>query len=189
MTTTATHAETPSLRIRDAARLGPGEDDHTIAVNDGPAAGRTVPHLHVHVIPVSVDKPLPRGGVRGLFVPAGEDPWIAGRGSDGDGPQTVPASTESAQHPSAGGTGGAEAAETISAGSCTCRVPASRCDGHCSGNWVDPDCSWHGTRVRADPDCVVHRGRRARGPKPPPVGPGCICDGSGRTCPRHGAVI
>lgn len=38
-------------------------------------------------------------------------------------------------------------------------------------------------------DCPVHQGRRARGPKPPPVGPGCICDGSGRTCPRHGTVL
>jgi hypothetical protein len=40
-----------------------------------------------------------------------------------------------------------------------------------------------------DPLCPVHQGRRARGPKPPPLGEGCICDGSGRTCPRHGAVI
>jgi hypothetical protein len=39
-----------------------------------------------------------------------------------------------------------------------------------------------------DPGCVVHQGRRARGPKPPNP-PGCICDGSGRTCPRHGAVL
>jgi hypothetical protein len=46
-----------------------------------------------------------------------------------------------------------------------------------------------GGYLQADPDCPVHHGRRARGPKPPPVGPGCICDGSGRTCPRHGAVI
>jgi hypothetical protein len=46
-----------------------------------------------------------------------------------------------------------------------------------------------GRIMAADPDCPVHHGRRARGPKPPPVGPGCICDGSGRTCPRHGAVI
>jgi hypothetical protein len=45
------------------------------------------------------------------------------------------------------------------------------------------------TIVGPHPDCPVHHGRRARGPKPPPVGPGCICDGSGRTCPRHGAVI
>jgi hypothetical protein len=41
----------------------------------------------------------------------------------------------------------------------------------------------------ANPACPVHQGRRARGPKPPPLGEGCICDGSGRTCPRHGAVI
>ncbi|MCW2768528.1 MAG: hypothetical protein JWO11_4487 [Nocardioides sp.] len=40
-----------------------------------------------------------------------------------------------------------------------------------------------------DPNCPVHHGRRARGPKPPPVGPGCVCDGSGRTCPRHGVVL
>lgn len=47
------------------------------------------------------------------------------------------------------------------------------------------------TCIKAGPDpaCPVHQGRRARGPKPPPLGPGCICDGSGRTCPRHGAVI
>jgi len=38
-----------------------------------------------------------------------------------------------------------------------------------------------------DPACIVHQGRRARGPKPPNP-PGCICDGSGRTCPRRGAV-
>lgn len=42
---------------------------------------------------------------------------------------------------------------------------------------------------KPDPTCIVHQGRRARGPKPPPLGPGCICDGSGRTCPRHGAVL
>jgi hypothetical protein len=45
------------------------------------------------------------------------------------------------------------------------------------------------TKAGPDPACPVHLGRRARGPKPPPAGPGCICDGSGRTCPRHGAVI
>ena len=46
-----------------------------------------------------------------------------------------------------------------------------------------------GPRTMPDPLCVVHQRRRARGPKPPPLGPGCNCDGSGRTCPRHGAVI
>jgi hypothetical protein len=45
------------------------------------------------------------------------------------------------------------------------------------------------TAAKGNPDCPVHQGRKPRGPKPPPLGPGCICDGSGRTCPRHGAVI
>jgi histidine triad (HIT) family protein len=34
-------------RIEDAVDA----DGHTIAVNDGPAAGQEVPHLHVHVVP------------------------------------------------------------------------------------------------------------------------------------------
>lgn len=45
------------------------------------------------------------------------------------------------------------------------------------------------TSAKGDPGCPVHQGRKPRGPKPPPLGPGCICDGSGRTCPRHGAVM
>jgi diadenosine tetraphosphate (Ap4A) HIT family hydrolase len=36
-----------------------------IGVNDGPAAGQTVPHLHIHLIPrYEGDMPDPRGGVR-----------------------------------------------------------------------------------------------------------------------------
>lgn len=57
-----------------------------------------------------------------------------------------------------------------SADSCTC-PPAS------------------GPATMPDPLCVVHRGRRMKGPKPPPLGAGCICDGSGRAGPRHGEVI
>lgn len=34
-------------RVRSAVDA----DAHTIAVNDGPAAGQEVPHLHVHVVP------------------------------------------------------------------------------------------------------------------------------------------
>jgi diadenosine tetraphosphate (Ap4A) HIT family hydrolase len=42
-----------------------GPDGFTIGLNDGPAAGQTVPHAHVHVIPRrSGDVPDPRGGVR-----------------------------------------------------------------------------------------------------------------------------
>ena len=41
---------------------------YNIGINDGPAAGQTVPHLHVHLIPRYVgDDPDPRGGVRRIF--------------------------------------------------------------------------------------------------------------------------
>jgi diadenosine tetraphosphate (Ap4A) HIT family hydrolase len=37
----------------------------TIGINDGPLAGQTVPHLHLHVVPRSEgDVADPRGGVR-----------------------------------------------------------------------------------------------------------------------------
>ena len=38
---------------------------YNIGINDGSAAGQTVPHLHIHLIPrFSGDRPDPRGGVR-----------------------------------------------------------------------------------------------------------------------------
>jgi len=38
---------------------------YNIGINDGPAAGQTVSHLHIHLIPrYSGDLPDPRGGVR-----------------------------------------------------------------------------------------------------------------------------
>src|SRR5262245_46931999 len=43
-------------------------DGFNIGVNIGDAAGQTVPHLHLHVIPrYSGDMPDPRGGVRGVI--------------------------------------------------------------------------------------------------------------------------
>lgn len=40
-------------------------DAYNIGINDGPAAGQTVPHLHIHLIPrYEGDVPDPRGGVR-----------------------------------------------------------------------------------------------------------------------------
>lgn len=48
---------------------------YNIGINDGPAAGQTVPHLHIHLIPryeqVNAD---PRGGVRWV-VPEKADYW------------------------------------------------------------------------------------------------------------------
>lgn len=44
-------------------RLQP--DGFNIGINDGVAAGQTVPHLHLHLIPrYRSDVPDPRGGVR-----------------------------------------------------------------------------------------------------------------------------
>lgn len=43
-------------------------DGYNIGINDGPVAGQTVPHLHVHLIPrYRGDQPDPRGGVRWVF--------------------------------------------------------------------------------------------------------------------------
>jgi diadenosine tetraphosphate (Ap4A) HIT family hydrolase len=43
-------------------------DGYNIGINDGAAAGQTVMHLHVHLIPrYSGDASDPRGGVRWIF--------------------------------------------------------------------------------------------------------------------------
>ncbi len=51
-----------SKRVLDAELQPQG---YNIGINDGAAAGQTVPHLHVHLIPrFEGDLPDPRGGVR-----------------------------------------------------------------------------------------------------------------------------
>ena len=48
---------------------------YNIGINDGAAAGQTVPHLHIHLIPrYDGDQPDPRGGVR-LVIPEKADYW------------------------------------------------------------------------------------------------------------------
>jgi diadenosine tetraphosphate (Ap4A) HIT family hydrolase len=43
-------------------------DGFNVAINDGPAAGQTVMHCHVHVIPRRLgDAREPRGGIRWVF--------------------------------------------------------------------------------------------------------------------------
>lgn len=43
-------------------------DGFNIGINDGAAAGQTVMHLHIHLIPrYTSDQPDPRGGVRWIF--------------------------------------------------------------------------------------------------------------------------
>ena len=50
-------------------------DGYNIGINDGAAAGQTVPHLHIHLIPrYDGDQPDPRGGVRWV-IPQKADYW------------------------------------------------------------------------------------------------------------------
>ena len=50
-------------------------DAYNIGINDGAAAGQTVPHLHIHLIPrYNGDRADPRGGVRWVL-PAKADYW------------------------------------------------------------------------------------------------------------------
>lgn len=66
-----------SVLERAKARLDAeyGPDGYNIGINDGPAAGQTVPHLHVHLIPrYAGDQEDPRGGIRWIF-PEKADYW------------------------------------------------------------------------------------------------------------------
>ena len=66
----ATAAERESLlRLLDEAKAALDAefrpDGYNIGINDGSAAGQTVPHLHLHLIPrYAGDRADPRGGVR-----------------------------------------------------------------------------------------------------------------------------
>ena len=52
-------------------------DGFSHGINDGPAAGQTIPHLHYHIIPRRQgDVANPRGGIRRIF---GEDDYSNGR--------------------------------------------------------------------------------------------------------------
>jgi diadenosine tetraphosphate (Ap4A) HIT family hydrolase len=64
-------------RTKLLAELQP--DAFNIGINDGPAAGQTLMHLHVHLIPrFNGDHRDPRGGIRWIF-PDKADYW-SGRG-------------------------------------------------------------------------------------------------------------
>lgn len=52
-------------------------DGFNIGINDGPAAGQTIGHLHIHLIPRYLgDMADPRGGVRWV-IPEKADYWSA----------------------------------------------------------------------------------------------------------------
>ncbi len=67
------------LALLDAAKAMADKefqpDGYNVGINDGPAAGQTVPHLHMHLIPrFKGDQADPRGGVRWI-IPAKADYW------------------------------------------------------------------------------------------------------------------
>jgi diadenosine tetraphosphate (Ap4A) HIT family hydrolase len=64
------------VRAELMAQLKP--DGFNIGVNDGPAAGQTILHAHVHIIPRRKgDVADPRGGVRWI-IPSKARYWIEG---------------------------------------------------------------------------------------------------------------
>ena len=67
------------LGLLDQAKAGIEKefkpDTYNVGINDGPAAGQTVPHLHIHLIPrYTGDVPDARGGVRWI-IPGKADYW------------------------------------------------------------------------------------------------------------------
>jgi diadenosine tetraphosphate (Ap4A) HIT family hydrolase len=54
--------------VRELLLAQHGPDAFNIGINDGPAAGQTVMHLHIHLIPrYAGDTEDPRGGVRWIM--------------------------------------------------------------------------------------------------------------------------
>lgn len=70
-------ALTQEVKALLEGRLDPPPDGWNIGINVGAAAGQTVPHLHVHLIPRwHGDVPDPRGGVRHVI--PGKGNYVAG---------------------------------------------------------------------------------------------------------------
>ena len=62
-------------QAREVAQAEFNPDGFNIGINDGAAAGQTVPHLHIHLIPrFKGDAADPRGGVRWI-IPDKADYW------------------------------------------------------------------------------------------------------------------
>jgi len=55
-------------RAKTTLQIEFSPDGYNIGINDGPAAGQTVPHLHIHLMPrYKSDQKDPRGGVRWII--------------------------------------------------------------------------------------------------------------------------
>lgn len=76
------HAALAALvgQVREQLDVELAPDGYTLGVNVGEAAGQTVMHLHVHVIPRwTGDVAEPRGGVRGVVPERRDYPATPGR--------------------------------------------------------------------------------------------------------------
>lgn len=76
---TSAHERTALLELLDQAQAAAVAElrphGANIGINDGAAAGQTVPHLHIHLIPrFAGDQADPRGGVRWV-IPDKADYW------------------------------------------------------------------------------------------------------------------
>ena len=61
--------------VKDLSKKSFRPDGYNIGVNDGTAAGQTIAHLHIHLIPrYHGDRPDPRGGIRWV-IPEKADYW------------------------------------------------------------------------------------------------------------------
>jgi diadenosine tetraphosphate (Ap4A) HIT family hydrolase len=64
--------------VRDLLQQRHQPNGFNIGLNDGPAAGQTINHAHIHVIPrYEGDQADPRGGMRWIF-PEKARYWEAG---------------------------------------------------------------------------------------------------------------
>lgn len=73
-----------AFKIRQDLQAELSPDGFTIGMNDGGAAGQTVAHAHIHVIPRWMgDVPDPRGGIRWVL-PEKAAYWVEQRKAKGD---------------------------------------------------------------------------------------------------------
>jgi diadenosine tetraphosphate (Ap4A) HIT family hydrolase len=65
------------VRARMHLQADYAPDGYTIGVNEGPAAGRTIDHVHIHLVPRWFgDVEDPRGGIRCVVPGPGPDAWM-----------------------------------------------------------------------------------------------------------------
>lgn len=73
-----------AFKVRQDLQAELAPHGFTIGLNDGEAAGQTVPHAHIHVIPRWMgDVPDPRGGIRWVL-PEKADYWVDQRKAEDD---------------------------------------------------------------------------------------------------------